>query len=141
MLLIPRKFSFFVLVSAVCCFLPNLAFAQSSPKAVFQSEKLDSGPFSISSPDYDFVFKYRNEGDSAFVISNIVPTCSCITVTFSSAPLQPGDSTSFVARYHARHAGSFKQMLTVVNNSQRPLIRLRLVGIVTEPVSSKDQDE
>lgn len=141
MFLIRRNFLVFVLVSIVCFFLSNAIFAQSSPKAVFESETLESGPFSISSPDYDFVFKYRNEGDSAFVISNIYATCSCITVSFSSEPLQPGDSTSFVARYHARHTGSFRQMLTVVNNSQRPLMRLRLVGIVTEPVSSEDQDE
>lgn len=140
MIILLRK----VLIPILCwtaCLLSPYLFAQSSPKAVFEAETLDSGPFSLSNPDYDFVFKYRNEGDSAFVISKVIPTCSCITVTYSSEPLMPGDSTTFVARYHARHVGSFKQMLTVVNNSSRPLMRLRLVGVVTKPVVSDDQEE
>jgi hypothetical protein len=82
-------------------------------RSIFWNRVTGVGPFlqSISSPDYDFVFKYRNERDTAFVISNVISTCSFIAVTFSSEPLQPDDSTSFVARYHARHVGSFRQML------------------------------
>lgn len=141
MCLLFRKISFFFLFSSTVLFLSLSSAAQTSPKAVFESETLDAGSFSFSNPDYDFVFKYRNEGDSAFIISKIIPTCSCISVSFSSEPLMPGDSTSFVAHYHARHVGSFKQLLTVVNNSRRPLLRLRLIGKVTAPVSSEGQEE
>lgn len=139
MFTIMKKVLILILCWTACLLLSPSSFAQSSPKAVFEAEKLDAGSFPLSDSDYDFVFKYRNEGDSALVIANVIPTCHCITVSFSKEPLMPGDSSAIVARYHARHAGSFSQMLTVVNNSPRRLLRLRLVGKVTSDTPSKEK--
>lgn len=119
-------FFFFALLGEFCL------YAQNPPKLVLVEKAIERGSFPISDGVQDFVFHYRNEGDSALVVSRIIPGCSCVVPEYSSDPLMPGDSTTFIVHFTPPHTGKFSQMLTICSNGVKPILRAYIRGFVTE---------
>lgn len=106
--------------------------AQESPKLVLTEKAIERGSFPISDGVQTFVFHYKNEGDSALVVSRIIPGCSCVVPKYSTEPLMPGDSTTFTVLFTPPHVGRFSQMLTICSNGVKPILRVYIRGFVTE---------
>lgn len=121
------------------CFLVlscRTAFAQDPPKLVLVEKAIERGSFPISDGVQTFTFHYKNEGDSALVVSRIIPGCTCVVPQFSTEPLMPGDSTTFTVLFTPPHVGRFSQMLTICSNGVKPILRAYIRGFVTEAEKS-----
>lgn len=111
---------------------------QKPPRIVARNRviDLDSFPLAIGG-DTTVVFHYRNAGDSALVITTMVPTCTCVVPTYSKEPLMPGDSTTFSVRFIPSHSGPFSQAVTITyttpGGTEIYLTRVGIKGTVTEP--------
>lgn len=113
------------------------AHAQNPPKLVLAERIIEKDAFPISDGVQTFVFHYKNEGDSALVVSRIIPSCTCVVPEYSTTPLMPGDSTTFTVQFTPPHTGRFSQMLTICSNGIRPILRAYIRGIVTDAQDNK----
>lgn len=106
--------------NAVVILLSFLLLLPSGGKGKFQvcgPIKNDIGTFSfVKDSSVLFQFRYVNVGDSLLTISEIVPSCPCMEVSWSREPLAPGDTGAIFVHYHAEHPGRFRKSLTVINN-------------------------
>lgn len=116
-------------------------FAQNPPKLVLTEKAIERGSFPISDGVQTFVFHYKNEGDSSLVISRIIPSCTCVVPEYSTNPLMPGDSTSFIVRFTPPHTGKFSQMITICSNGVKPILRVYIRGFVTEAEEKKSDNQ
>lgn len=116
-------------------------FAQKPPKLVLTEKAIERGSFPISDGVQTFVFHYKNDGDSALVVSRIIPGCSCVVPEYSTDPLMPGDSTTFTVLFTPPHTGKFSQMLTICSNGVKPILRAYIRGFVTEAEEKKSDNQ
>ena len=130
-----RGYRLILILLLLCLGLSSLA--QNPPKLVLVEKSIERGTFPISDGVQTFVFHYRNEGDSALVISRIIPGCTCVVPEFSTEPLAPGDSATFTVKFTPPHTGKFSQMLTICSNGVKPILRAYVRGNVTEAESSE----
>ena len=106
--------------NGVIILLAALFMLFSGPKGKFQvcgSQKNNIGSFAYhKDSSVVFQFRYVNVGDSLLTVSQVVPSCTCMDVTWTGEPLAPGDTGSIQVVFHPGHAGHFKNLLTVVND-------------------------
>ena len=100
--------------------LAVLILVPSGPKGKFQvcgPKKSDIGSFTYQKDSaVVFQFRYVNVGDSLLTVTEIVPGCTCMDVSWTTQPLAPGDMGSIRVLYHPGHIGHFKNILTVIND-------------------------
>lgn len=121
-----------IILSVFLVLFCRTVLAQNPPKLVLTEKAIVRGTFPISDGVQTFVFHYKNEGDSALVVSRIIPGCSCVVPQYSTEPLMPGDSTTFTVLFTPPHTGKFSQMLTICSNGVKPILRAYIRGFVTE---------
>ena len=121
-----------ILLSVMSLLWAGMLSAQDPPRLVVREKLIDFGTRSLSQGDTTVVFHYKNEGDSALVISRVAATCTCVVPEFSTEPLQPGDSATISARISPYHNGRFSKTLVIVNNSPETLIRVAIRGQITD---------
>lgn len=63
-----------------------------------------------------FQFRYVNVGDSLLTVTQVVPSCPCMEVSWTHEPVAPGDTGSIQVLYFADRPGHFRKSLTVINN-------------------------
>ena len=128
-----RKFLLVIGLFSFCCLLS----AQEPPQLSFLHNRINKGSFPISDGPQDFVFHYKNTGDSPLIISRISPGCPCVVPEFSTDPLAPGDSATFKVRFNPPHTGPFDQRISVFSNGVDPVLRIYIKGNVTEAEEKK----
>lgn len=121
-----------VLLSVLSLLWAGMLSAQDPPRLVVREHVIDLGTRSLSQGDTTVVFHYKNEGDSALVISRVAATCTCVVPEFSTEPLQPGDSATLSALVSPYHSGRFSKALIIVNNSPETLLRVSIRGQITD---------
>lgn len=63
-----------------------------------------------------FEFLFTNTGDSLYSIAEVIPTCPCMTVTWTREAVAPGDTGWIRVAYKADGPGHFRKMLTVLGD-------------------------
>ena len=106
--------------------------AQRPPQLELIDKVIERDTVSMSDGVQTFVFHYKNAGDSALVMSRVVPGCTCVVPEYSTLPLAPGDTASFRVRFTPPHTGRYNQMLTVCSNGVKPILRAYIKGFVVE---------
>ena len=129
-----RKLILFVCLLGCCSFLA----AQEPAQLTFSRNTINRGTFPISAGPQEFLFQYKNTGESPLIVSKLIPGCPCVVPEFSTDPLAPGDSAAFKVVYHPPHTGSFNQMITVFSNGVKPVLRIYIKGNVTEAEEKKE---
>lgn len=132
-----RKLILFVCLLGYCSFLA----AQEPAQLTFSRNTINRGTFPISAGPQEFLFQYKNTGESPLIVSKLTPGCSCVVPEFSTDPLEPGDSAAFKVVYHPSHTGSFNQMITVFSNGVKPVLRIYIKGNVTEAEEKKSDNK
>ena len=71
-------------------------------------------------------FIFKNEGDSPLIINNVVPSCGCVTPSWTKQPIAPGDTGSVHVFYKSNMSGTFSKTIKVYSNSQgkRPVLKI-----------------
>lgn len=104
-----------------------VAFASVSakPKIVFnENEYVFTDNYLGETSEHIFVFK--NEGDAPLIINNSVPSCGCVTPSWTKRPIAPGDTGSIHVFYKSNMSGIFSKTIKVYSNSQgkRPVLKI-----------------
>lgn len=77
----------------------------------------------------------KNTGDEPLVILKHFSTCSCTTVSYSSAPIAPGDSTLLTVTFDGRHRrpGPVRKVFRLTTNAETPLTSVLVKGEIIRP--------
>lgn len=132
-----RKLFFFACLLGLC----TAVSAQEPAQLTFSRNTINIGSFPISAGDQEFVFQYKNTGESPLIVSKLSPGCPCVVPDFSTDPVAPGDSASFKVVFHPPHTGPFSQMITVFSNGVKPVLRIYIKGNVTEAEEKKSDNK
>lgn len=106
--------SLFVLLIALTCIFPS---SKKGKFKVIGERSNNIGKFIYEKDSSKvFAFQFVNVGDSLLTISDVIPSCTCMDVSWSCEPLAPSDTGSIHVVYHVQHPGHFKNMLTVLGD-------------------------
>lgn len=119
-----------------------LLFAQEQtevlPSIQFDSQKIDIGehPY-VAGTTYRYDFVYENTGEVPLIVNRVTAGCPCVSITFSTDPLPPGQRDTVVVFFTPTHASRYSQRLTVFSNSDKPALTLFAKGTFLKPEGSK----
>lgn len=74
----------------------------------------------------EHVFVFKNEGDAPLVVANAVPSCGCVTPSWTKQPVAPGDTGSVHVFYEGKVSGAFHKTIKIYSNSigKRPTLKI-----------------
>ena len=98
---------------------------QAKPKIVFSENKYLISDNCLGETS-EHVFVFRNEGDTPLIVSNAVPSCGCVSPTWTKTPVAPGDTGSVHVYYTSKMSGAFHKTIKIYSNSQgkRPILQI-----------------
>ncbi|MEE3483506.1 MAG: DUF1573 domain-containing protein [Bacteroidales bacterium] len=105
--------------------LCQLSFAADKAKIVFQeTEYVMRDSYLGETSEHVFVFK--NEGTAPLIVTNAVPSCGCVTPTFTKIPVAPGDTGSIHVYYEGKMSGIFHKTIKIYSNSvgKKPILQI-----------------
>ena len=112
--------------------LPLMAVAQRGSALVFESTTLDFGTIEEAGGKQTIHFEAENRGGESVVVREIVSTCDCTVVEYSSQEVAPGQGFGFDVVYDPwGRAGRFERTIFVVLSDGEEPIELRVKGRVT----------
>jgi hypothetical protein len=121
-------------ISFIVCLFLTLGFlnlsAADAPKIKFEKDVYDFGKIEQGQiAKYKFVFK--NTGSAPLVLTNVRPSCSCTTPSWTKEPILPGQSGFVEAAYNsATGHGTFAKSITITTNIPDQTIVLYIKGEV-----------
>lgn len=104
--------------------------AADAPKVKFEQEIYNFGAIQ-QGEKVSYAFKFKNEGKTPLVISNVSATCGCTTPETPNAPIKPGEEgTIKVVFDSAGKNGMQDKVITITSNANPEASQLHLVGEV-----------
>ncbi len=103
----------------------QMTMAAEKAKIVFtETEYVMTDSYLGETSEHVFVFK--NEGGSPLVVANAVPSCGCVTPTWTKNPVAPGDTGSVHVYYAGKMSGAFHKTIKVFSNSvgKKPVLQI-----------------
>lgn len=103
--------------------------AADAPKVKFEQEVYNFGEIK-EGEKVTYSFKFKNEGKTPLVVSNVSATCGCTTPE-TPAPVKPGDEGVIrVVFDSAGKSGMQDKVITITSNANPEASQLHLVGEV-----------
>lgn len=104
--------------------------AADAPKVKFEQEIYDFGTIQ-QGEKVSYSFKFKNEGKTPLVISNVSATCGCTTPETPNAPIKPGEEGNIKVVFDsAGKSGMQDKVITITSNANPEASQLHLVGEV-----------
>ena len=121
-----------ILLVCLMLLLPLFAEAQQVSALLFESTTLDFGTIEEAAGEQTRRFEARNTGSESVVVREVISTCDCTVVEYSSEAVAPGQSFGFDVVYDPwGRPGRFERTIfVVVSDSEEPL-ELKVKGRVT----------
>lgn len=88
---------------------------------------VDFGQFPMSEKK-SHCFGLTNTGNHLLVVQDVVTSCSCTKVEYSTEPVRPGETLEVKVSYEAEEAGRFNKTVTVYCNAGNSPVRLTIKG-------------
>lgn len=138
------------LIFSALCFLLMAGVAFSQPASEPSATSGDGPQLAFEETEHDFgditqgevvehVFKFKNTGNSALIINNVLTTCGCTAPEWPKAPVAPGDEGEIKVRFNsAGKMGRQNKIITVQSNVEGGTTRLKIVTMV---LPKKDKEE
>ena len=73
-------------------------------------------------------FGLTNTGNNLLVVQDVVTSCSCTKVEYSTEPVRPGETLEVKVSYEAEEAGRFNKSVMVYCNAETSPLRLTIKG-------------
>ena len=73
-------------------------------------------------------FCLTNTGNNLLVVQDVVTSCSCTKVEYSTEPVRPGETLEVKVSYEAEEAGRFNKSVMVYCNAGNSPVRLTIKG-------------
>ncbi|MBP4138202.1 DUF1573 domain-containing protein [Flavobacterium geliluteum] len=96
---------------------------------VWKTESVDVGEIPQGKPKA-IVFEFKNSGNTAIVVTNVVGSCGCTATDYTKEPILPGKTAKITATYNAANKGAFTKTVTVTTNAEATPKVLTLKGTV-----------
>lgn len=116
--------------SGVTIAKPEDSFA----KIQFDKTSVDLGKFPASDPVRKCSFTFTNTGTAPLVIHQALASCGCTVPSYPKDPIKPGEKAKIEVTYNGtgKFPGHFQKTITVRSNATNEVVRLTLVGDMTE---------
>lgn len=100
----------------------------------FDTLRIDMGKFPASDPVRSATFKFKNTGDAPLVIHQAMASCGCTVPSYSDKPIPAGQTGEIKVSYNGagKFPGPFQKTITVRSNAKNELVRLTIMGEMTE---------
>jgi Protein of unknown function (DUF1573). len=121
---------FFVFVSLVFSNSIKAQGQQKEAKIVFEKTSFNYGTISAGEGG-EAVFKFKNEGSTPLVISNVVSSCGCTKPKWNNQPIEAGKQGEIRVTYNTNIIGDIKRSVTVTTNDKD---KNRIVLVLTGKV-------
>lgn len=112
----------------------NIAEAEKLGVLSFDSELIDLGTLKQKAGG-TAVFKFKNTGNSAIVISDVKTSCGCTVASAPKTAIMPGEWSQIEVNYDTKKVGNFSKSLTILSNASEPRKLLRIKGEVVKSPS------
>ncbi|MBT8272423.1 MAG: DUF1573 domain-containing protein [Bacteroidia bacterium] len=97
----------------------------------FESETIDYGTIKQKA-DGIAVFKFKNTGNSAIVITDVKTSCGCTVASAPETAILPGESSQIEVNYDTKKLGTFSKSITVLSNAAEGRKVLKIKGEVVK---------
>lgn len=116
-----RKVVSFLLLS----FSVGAMFAAGKAKIAFEETEYEMTD-NVLGETSEHVFVFKNVGEDPLVIANAVPSCGCVTPTWTKQPVLPGDTGSVHVYYQSKMSGVFHKTIKVYSNAagKKPVLQI-----------------
>lgn len=99
------------------------------PEMSFEALEIDYGTIAQDSDPYR-IFKFKNTGSEALLITNARGSCGCTVPSYSKAPVPAGETSEIKVRYDTHRLGQFRKRVTLTTNAGEEPIILTIKGLV-----------
>lgn len=99
------------------------------PQMTFETLEIDYGTIERDSDPFR-VFKFKNTGTEAALITNARGSCGCTVPSYSKAPIPAGEESEVKVRYDTHRLGKFRKRVTLTTNVGTDPIILTIKGEV-----------
>lgn len=103
---------------------------QAQAKIQFKTDTIDYGTIAKGS-DGLRVFEFTNTGNQPLVITEVFSSCGCTVPKKPDGPIAPGKTGKIEVKYDTSRVGPIRKTITVNNNSDTPIVALKIKGEVT----------
>ncbi len=110
------------------------AVALAQPKIKVEQENLKLGDLAFQQPK-TVTYTLHNVGKSPLIISEVHPSCGCVSVNYPQQPIPAGKKATITAVYDAMILGTFHRELAVYTNAGEQPLYLTFSGRVTDTPS------
>ncbi len=104
--------------------------AADGPIMTFETMEIDYGNIEQDSDPYR-IFKFKNTGNEALLITNARGSCGCTVPSYSKAPVDAGAESEIKVRYDTHRLGQFRKRVTLTTNAGTEPIVITIKGNVS----------
>ncbi|MCX7955422.1 MAG: DUF1573 domain-containing protein [Bacteroidales bacterium] len=103
------------------------------PKILWKETKHDLGVL-IQGEKASYVFKFKNIGKSALVISSVSASCGCTVANYDKNPIEPGQESGIEVIFDSSgRSGHQSKTITIIANTQPNRHELYITAEVVAP--------
>ena len=93
--------------------------AERMPKFEFDRKHHDFGRL-IQGEKVSFTYKFKNVGNTALIISSVIPGCNCTVAQFTKTPVPPGETGSITINFNTESKKGLVNNTIVVQANTYP---------------------
>ena len=123
-----------ILLCAIVLGFAATASAQTDPKPEFKfnEEKHDFGKIPMGKP-VTVNFEFSNIGEQPLILTEVRPTCTCITADYTKTPVRKGEKGIIKITFIPPGVGGFNKTVVVTSNAKTPQKIIAIIGEVLAP--------
>lgn len=106
------------------------AASVDGPVMTFETMEIDYGNIEQDSDPYR-IFKFKNTGNEALLITNARGSCGCTVPSYSKAPVEADGTSEIKVRYDTHRLGQFRKRVTLTTNAGSDPIVITIKGNVS----------
>ena len=106
-------------------------FTENLGVLTFETETIDYGIIKQKA-DGIAVFKFKNTGKAAIVITDVKTSCGCTVASAPKGAILPGESSQIEVNYDTKKIGSFSKSITIISNAAENRKALKIKGEVVK---------
>lgn len=112
-----------------CTTEPEVKAREKGQEIWFEELVHDYGEIDQDS-DGSWIFKFKNIGETAFVINRVRSTCGCTVPEWPREPVEPGKKGEIEVIYNTALSGTFVKSLYVYSSAANSPVKIQIKGKV-----------
>jgi hypothetical protein len=110
------------------------AVDNNGPQITFEEMEFDFGDIH-QGEQVEHTFKFKNTGNSALILNNVLTTCGCTAPEWPKEPIAAGAESQIIVRFNSQgKTGRQNKVITIQSNIAGSTTRIKIMGMVLPPV-------